>query len=404
MVLASGSAKRPSIFLALILCTALYAHAGNDALRQDNLPKIETSNSKTATYGSIREAIETVQKTTDVVQIARIFSALPQIPVQNRNDFLLLYNFTKAREDNLPHFSRDADFNADLENTNRLALRLRQCSGPLYDSDIAILISNEVDALHRDKLSAVPGITTYVKVKQILRFERVTALIGAAKDSKNYLARPALWTAIEEDKDGQLGHYAADALAAMRNPEDLDRLLSLVKKEPSLQFSFAGFGSMVIPRVLKEINDPNEPPAVKARLAGTLREVSSHDNLEMYIPLLQHPNPDVAESALRSITKNLTSDDESVISDLMKSRSSFSRARVIVAIGERAWSNKYVPALIDALKKDADSDNRALAAHYLGNHKVRSALSALQDATRDPDPQVREDARYAIKQLAGEVK
>ena len=342
----------------------------------------------------------------DPVKIQKVYDYLPRIPIQNHDDLMALYEAAKRAEDDVPLVAKKETYEAFGNANETLASRLKDCTDPIFQDDIVVLLQKEYDNFqHETGLhSSMPVLTTHRYLKVSLREHRVTSLIKAAGDGKNEKARAILWKIVETDKDGTYGQKAIQALGKIGKPEDLDRVIVMLEKNPRLRIHLGDFGSMVIPRVMREINDPNVPKDSIPILSSGLVQASSHEDIAALVPLLEHTNNAVRKAATDAIGRSLRSDDDELIKKMFSSSSDDVRSEVAVTVGEQAWNEKYVPLFINMLKNDPNYSNRGSAAYALGKHKVRSAVPALQQALRDPVPAVVEDASSALGKISGEKR
>lgn len=364
--------------------------------------RLKANASESLPYENAREALAIIKTSTDSTAVEITYRHFSQAPVLDRDDLMSLYNEAKNREENLPLFGKDADY----ENFGRIAqissIRLSSCTEVQFQDDIATLLGKEADTRYTAPNGKHTPVTQRGAVKATIRLQRIKALIDAAGNGKNEKARASLWKIVDSSQDSYLGQLAVGALGKIGEPEDLDRLVGMLKKNPNLRISLGNFGTMVVPRLMREIDDPAIPETVKASLTVGLVQASSHDNLSLYIPLLKHPSRFVVSAALDAIGKNIHSDDEGLIRDMFASPARFTRVEAILSVGERAWNEKYIPLLLNALKTDPVPSNRALAAHYLGLRRVQGAVPALTAALKDSP--VHGDAETALKRISGELK
>jgi HEAT repeat protein len=355
-------------------------------------------------YQHIREALSVIQNSSDPAEVRKAYEYLPRVPVQNHDDLMALYAAAKKAEEQVPTIADVKTIDRSGHAAGELAGRLRNCTDPGLKHDIASLLAGEYISVDRESLLPIPKVTPGATMRAQLRTLRVRALMEAAGGGKNADARETLWRFIEHDKDAYFGQLAASALGKIGDPADLDRLIAMLKENPRLRLSITDFGSIVVPRVMKEVDAPGISPEAKAHLLMQLRESGSHENISSYVPLLKHADPSVAQTASEAIDRNLQSSDADMITKKFHSPSDYDRIGVIIAVGEHAWDEKYVPLLTNALLHDPNPDSREMAAQYLGLHKVKSAVPDLQLAAQnDPIARVRLSASGALERI-GEAK
>jgi HEAT repeat protein len=306
---------------------------------------------------------------------------------------MALYEEAKKEEKDAPSLPALKAANKYAAASGAIVARLRGCTAQNLQDGIALLLEKEHQSLKIASHLPIPKPTPGLTMTALIRTERVKALMDAAGNGKNLKARSPLWEIIETDKDDYYGQLAAVALGKIGDPADLDRLLAMIKDNPRLRLPITGFPNILAPRIIKEMTAPGISPEVKGHLSLVLRESSTHENIGSYLPLLKSTDTTLAQTASEAIDRSVQSSDEEMIENKFKSRSAYDRIGVIIAVGEHAWSDKYVPLLVNALLQDPDQDARKLAAQYLGLHKVKSALPALQEATT-------KDKAYSVRLAA----
>lgn len=352
----------------------------------------------TSGFKNIREALSAYRTAKTSGEVSLSLEAILRIPLQGHDDLMALYDEAKRSEENIP----DTADKITVINAQRLSMaitsRIRECTAPSRQDDIATLLSREYSSLEHQNHRAPT--TSIEVVRAELQHQRMKALMDAVAASKNAKARDDLWKVIQLEQDANSGQLAALTLGKIGNSEDLARLLGMIKGNPNLRLSLSGFGAMVAPRLVKEITAAGTAPAIKARLSMELREASTHENLSTYLPLLKDKDLSVAQAASEAIDKSLNETDGDIIAAKFNSQSAYDRAGVIIAVGNHAWNERYIPLLVNVLQHDANADNRELAAKYLGLRKARSAVPALQDAsTKDKAARVRLAASVAIERI-----
>jgi HEAT repeat protein len=354
-------------------------------------------------FQNMRAALNALKAAKSPDEIRRIQEILPQVPVDGHDDVMALYAEAAGREDRTPSLADNKTYDEYTDKSGAIAARLRGCTAPMLQDDIAILIDKEATAWHA---SAIPFLqhTPQEAVKSGLRLARVEALLDAAGKGKNEKARPALWKMIDKVQDDYFGQIAVRALGQIGNPEDLDRLIGMRKGNPKLKLSLGSFGTMMIPRVMREMDDPSVSDNVKAGLSLDLVAAASHDNLSAYVPLLQHSNSHVVEAASKAIMDHAQNSDDALIQNMFTSKSMVVRGRAALTVSDKVWDTKYASSLMNMLKNDPATHLRGLAANILGRHKVQAAVPALQAALKDSAGYVRQNAEWALKHISGEVK
>lgn len=349
---------------------------------------------------NIGDLIEDIRLATTEMEVQRVTKVLRDMPIETRAELNALYDAARSQEDTIPQDAKDRIFELHHRKGSSLSAGLKSCTQPALQEGVADLIHKEFVDAKKDSLNPIPKITKRARMKSIIRHERISALIAAAGKGKNEKARAALWEIIDLTKDDHLGKAAADAIGEIGNPEDLDRLIGMIKKDPKLLYPLGKFGGAAIPRVLRDLTDPATPAAVKSRLSLAIIQASSHDTVDELLPLLNSKEPSVVRAAADALRKNVQPDDEAAIRSMLNHSAWNIRASAITAVGHQAWRPDYGPVLIEILKNDPSDWNRTSAAQVLGEHRVQAALPALEAALQDGSRLVREAAASAIKKIS----
>ena len=359
---------------------------------------------KVAPYRNMREAIQALRSAKSSDEESQAYDALAEVPIRDADDLTALYTEAKRRDAEVPLVASDKAFSEYLRKGQIINAAISHSTDTSLQQGIADLINEEAQNWPSESRAHRNLFASRGNAKKLLYIERVKALINSAGEGKNHKARPALWRMLEQAQNDYFGQLSIDALGKIGEAEDLDRFIGMIEKNPQLNLQFRGFGKMAIPRVLRDIEDPNIPDSVKPKLTVGLYHLGSHETLPAYLELLDHSNASVAQMASTVVSENLDRSDESQIAGMLKSSSERLRNIALLAVDGRAWNPKLVPLLLDILKKDESKENRARAASCLGYHQVESAIPALQAALSDPSKIVRQNARNGLKALTKDKK
>ena len=356
-----------------------------------------------ARFKNMREALNALKSTNNVRDADEIRANLAKVPIEDHDDLMALYDEARKQEDALPLVADDKVYDEQARRSAVLDSRLKTVTDPAFKDDIANLIDKEYQDTKREARLPFPKLTTRSHMKAALRYERINALMTAAGNGKNEKARAALWEIIEIAQDDNLGKGAAIALGKIGNPDDLDRLIFMVKRNPKLLLPLGNFGPIAIPRIMKEIDDPSVPQETKSVLSSALVGASSHETISSFLPLLDNKNPLVVRVAADAIGKNIRAEDDALIRGLSKNPNRSVRGAMLVAVEGHAWKDGYAELLIDTVQHDPDYFLRAGAAASLGEHKVSRAIPVLQKvASEDKAGSVRLSAEGALKLIRGQ--
>lgn len=357
--------------------------------------------SDTPGFRSIQEALDALHASKDVAEQRRIYRSFSRVPIQTDDDLSSLHSEARSRESNVPIAASSKALLQYGGNAELITRHIADAHAPQLEDKVVRLLEQELtDAKLAGRPAPSPP-TTRGFIKAELRELRIKSLMIAAGKGHFTKSRSVLWEYVNVDADGSFGQEAVSALAQIGNPDDFERLLAMVEKTPSLHLPVGEFGSSSLPRLIEEIARTDLSRETKGSLSSAIMRATTHSDIPTLTPLLKNTDPLVVETAMRAITKNIDGRDIALATQLLKSPQADSRGMVLVAIGEHGWDAAYVPLLIKMLTQDAYYPNRALAAFYLGQHRVKSALPELNRALRDPVPNVQQNAQSAISEING---
>lgn len=262
---------------------------------------------------------------------------------------------------------------------------------------VARLLSREAATLP----SNAPGLwgaeSRQDKLEQALRFGPASALIEAALAGKNRSALPALRLVFE--KGGMIGKHADLAINTIGDPEDLERAVTHIKNNPEDPISLFGFGDLVVPRFMKEIEDPNLSEELRVAFIARLGETARPGNCPPYLNLLKHRHPLVRENASQILVICLTKNDEALILHLLSDSDRNVQLQALSAMDEKIWHPKHVPALIAVFENAANEHVKARAASILGRRRALEAIPALRRGLQSKSSKVKRSCRIALQDL-----
>jgi HEAT repeat protein len=366
------------------------------------VPALRAVDTGPVPYQNMREAVKVLGKTTDLAEAQRVYDCLPRVPVRDRGDLMALYHGARMKEADVDRLAKDADFNGYERQTELIAARMRTCTDSSLHADIAALLAKEYVASLRWRSNPAPSLAGRDSIKNMLQGQRFMALLDAAGKGKNEKARSTLMTMVEREQDGLYGQLAAKALGRIGNREDIDRLIAMIKADPSLRISLGDFGPALISRaVAVVVGDPAVSEDVRASIVGDISRIRSRESLPALLPLIQNENAALAYAATTAVVHSLDSDDAALIRQMLHDPSPVVRMDALAAVGGQAWSDDFVPLVVDMLKHDSSYKVRSIAAGCLGRHKVQSAVPALEAAAQRSDPELSDAAKDALKLILG---
>ncbi len=341
-----------------------------------------------------REALASARATKEADQKLKAYLGLKDDAVTDEADVRAVYDeFGNLESD----FSKKEK--ARMERASEhLAKVLASCQAPKYRSLIRELVEKENAGLGSGYWGPWAAKSEADLMRETPRYARLQAVLEASGKGGNEEALPALRSM--RKKGGQAGKMAETAIGRIGKDEDLDSFVAEIKSNPRSLVSLYGFGRKGFARVSKELTAPTVSAEEKVRLAGALPTSVSHDDLPAAMALLKHPDPRVVSVAARTVANSLTPADDALLRELLKSKDQAVRGPAILSI-DRNWDPKYIPDLIEVLRKDPDDGNRSAVAHMLGARKAKAAEVDLRAVAKDDQvPWVREAAQEALNVLS----
>lgn len=269
------------------------------------------------------------------------------------------------------------------------------------DATIATLLVKEADdlpnnlvAFFEDKFAGKEATT--------VRISRVAMMMELAGKNKNKAALPSLRRIAQ--KGGMPADLANRAIAQIGDPEDLERFVMEVKRNPQARVNFSGFGFSAIDRIMREVDDPNLNDRVRGSLIAGMGQAVGLESIPKYKALLHHKDRRVVETASRALANSLPNGDLSAVKEMLNDSQRDVRFQALVVLEEKTWSDDAVLLVVDRLKNDKDGGVRAEAAHILGKRRVRAAEADLKAALNDPSSWVRSSVEGALQELSGEAQ
>lgn len=278
---------------------------------------------------------------------------------------------------------------------SRINQNLASSTAPLHHAIVASLLEYEAKGIS----TGLPKISGKMMRQEFARVERFEALAVAAGRGKNMKALPVLRKVADEHPDSMYSERAITAIGEIGESQDLEHFIQKLKSNPKSRINLHAFGPRLIVPVMRELEASNLTEQQKGALRTTLSEGHSHEAIPQYVALLKHSDARIVRVAARAIAQDAGEGDAEVLLSMLKDAKSEVRFPAVNAIAGQAWNEKYIGALIDLLKNDKDDGVRVRAMTALAEHNVRSAIPVIQDATRDTNSRIRENAEYLLKRM-----
>ena len=139
---------------------------------------------------------------------------------------------------------------------------------------------------------------------------------------------------------------------------------------------------------------------VRKTAAYALGRFSGTERTAALLAALKDKDPEVRGAAAVSLGDHAESAAVAPLAAALSDKSAFVRAQTARALGVNgSGARQAVPTLIGLLTSDQDGEVKRQAATALGSIGDRSALQALDRATRDSDPYLAQAARDSIRMV-----
>ncbi len=225
------------------------------------------------------------------------------------------------------------------------------------------------------------------------------------RHSREVEAEVAHWAAQLKSSDQEERREAAMALSRLDGDAAASALVSaLTDASPGVRaIVIAGLGersdTAVVPLVAARLTSDKDA-FVRKTAAYALGSFSGTERTTALIAALKDKDPEVRGAAAVSLGDHADAAAIAPLAAALSDKSAFVRARAAHALGVNgSAATQAVSTLIRLLASDQDGEVKRQAATALGSIGDRSALPALERASRDSDPYLVQAARDSIRMI-----
>lgn len=227
------------------------------------------------------------------------------------------------------------------------------------------------------------------------------------RHSREVEAEVAHWSALLKSSDQEERSEAAMRLSHLDGEAAVSALVSaLTDTSPGVRaLVVAGLGersdTSVVPLVAARLTSDKDA-FVRKIAAYALGSFSGTERTAALIAALKDKDPEVRGAAAVSLGDHADAAAVAPLATALFDKSAFVRAGAAQALGVNgSAATQAVPALIRLLASDPDVEVKRQAATALGSIRDRSALPALERASRDSDSYLAQAARDSIRMIEG---
>jgi HEAT repeat protein len=227
------------------------------------------------------------------------------------------------------------------------------------------------------------------------------------RHSREIEAEVAHWSAQLKASDHEDRRDAAMRLSRLPGEAALSALITaLTDPSPGVRaLVLAGLGersdTSIVPLVVARLTSDRDL-FVRKTAAYALGRFSGTERTSALLAALKDKDPELRGAAAVSLGDHADAAAVEQLAAALYDKSAFVRARAAHALGVNGRAAaQAVPALIRLLASDSDGEVKRHAATALGSVGDRSALQALEQASRDSDSYLAQAARDSIRMIEG---
>ncbi len=249
------------------------------------------------------------------------------------------------------------------------------------------------------------------------RMERYHALVNAhtmivtlgalkSKEASQFLKQY-----ITPEYDGTLSYAASQALGLIGDESALDEMVRDIGKTKEIDLS--AFGDKAFVKIIKEIDEPNISEKRKFALINQIKGSRSPERKKALKELaLHHKDEDVRNRSGQALINAMLVNPEDGDSDFLYEWTpraineldagwSLTALRIHFPDKNKSLEKRFIPVLLDILKKAQYGSSRSGAADILGACKIKESVPYLEEALMDKDSGVRGSAIMALVNILG---
>lgn len=254
----------------------------------------------------------------------------------------------------------------------------------------------------------LPEAQRWEKYNALLNSHAMIVTLGTLKNKE---AIPLLKQYITPEYDGTLSYAASQALGRIGDESALDEMVRDIGKTKEIDLS--AFGDKAFVKIIKELDEPNINGKRKFALINQIKGSRSPERKKALKELaLKHKDEDIRSRSGQALINAMLVNPEDGDSDFLyawvpkaindlDAGWSLTALRIHFPDKNRSLEKRFIPVLLDIIKKSQYGSSRSNAAEILGACKIKESVPYLEEALMDKDSGTRSSALIALENIIG---